>query len=126
MMPTPNDDEFHTSAMVSAVRDMIGRLEHYTRHADDERSKLRGEVNGTVEAMRKDFHAVVIRIQLDVLQHRDEHAADRRERATDAVDRLNRQLTYNLWMCALTALVVLNLLLIGFVVIRVAHVVYAR
>ena len=55
------------------------------------------------------------RIQLDAAQHRDEHSAERKERAADAVDRLNRQLTINLWMGALTALVVLNLLLVALV-----------
>ena len=122
----PNDDEFYTSAMVSAVRDMAQKLEQYQQHADQERKRLRNEVNATIEAMRKDMHAVISRIQLDASQHRDEHSAERKERAVDAVDRLNRQLTINLWMGALTALVVLNLLLIGFVVVRVVVVLYGR
>lgn len=125
-MPPQNDESYHTSAMVDAVQGMAQKLEQYTQHADVDRKKLRNEVNATVEAMRKDVHAVISRIQLDASQHRDEHSAERQERATDAVERLNRQLTINLWMGALTALVVLNLLLIGFVVARVAWVMYGR
>ena len=122
----PNDEEFHTSAMVAAVRDMARNLEQFQQYADEERKKLRDEVNQTVEALRKDVHAVIIRLQLDVSQHRDEHSAERKERAVDAIDRLNHQLVLNLWLGALTGLVVLNLLLIGFIVIRVAQVMYAR
>ena len=122
----PNEDEFHTSAMVSAVREMSKELRDYKQHADAERAQLIGSVNATVEAMRKDVFRVIVNLQLDASQHRDEHNVERHERASDAVDRLNRQLTYNLWMGALTALVVLNLLLIGFVVVRVAQVMYGR
>lgn len=125
-MPTPNDDDTHSSAMVNAVRDMAVKLEHYTKHADAERAQLIESVNATVEAMRKDVFRVIVNLQLDASQHRDEHSTDRQERAVDAVARLNRQLTQNLWMGALTALVVLNLLLIGFVVVRVAQVMYGR
>lgn len=125
-MPAPNDDDFHTSAMVSAVRDMAQKLEQYQQHADEEREKLQQSVNATVEAMRKDVYRVIVNLQLDASQHRDEHIADRKERAADAVARLNRQLTQNLWMGALTVLVVLNLLLIGYIVIRVAQVAYGR
>ena len=125
-MPNPNDDDFHTNAMVSAVRDMSQRLEQYTKHADSERAHLIDSVNGTVEAMRKDVYKAVISLQLNASQHKDEHMAERNERAADAVERINRQLTINLWMGALTALVVLNLLLIGFVVVRVALVLYGR
>lgn len=122
----PSDDEFHTSAMVSAVRDMAAKLEQYTRHADSERAQLIESVNATVEAMRKDVFRAIVSVQLNASQHRDEHSAERKERAADAIDRLNRQLTINLWMGALTALVVINLLLIGFVVIRVVVVLYGR
>ena len=122
----PNDGDMHTSAMVDAVRDMARKLESYQQHADYERRTMLESVNATVEAMRKDVFKTVAAVQLDARQHRDEHAAERHERATDAVDRLNRQLTINLWMGALTALVVLNLLLIGFVVVRVAVVLYSR
>jgi response regulator RpfG family c-di-GMP phosphodiesterase len=122
----PSDEDSHTSAMVDAVRDMAHRLEEYQHHADDERTKLLESVNGTVEAMRKDVYRAIISLQLNAAQHRDEHTADRKERASDAIDRLNRQLTINMWMGALTALVVINLLLIGFVVIRVAQVMYGR
>ena len=122
----PNDEDFHTSAMVNAVRDMARDLREYKDHADAERKALVESVNATVEAMRKDVFRAIISLQLNASQHRDEHSADRKDRAVDAVDRLNRQLTINLWMGALTALVVLNLLLIGFVVIRVAVVLYGR
>ena len=122
----PNDEEFHTSAMVAAVRDMAQKLEAYTTHAAEERTKVLDSVNATVEAMRKDVYRAVISLQLNASQHRDEHSADRKERAADAIDRLNRQLILNVWLGALTGLVVLNLLLIGFIVIRVAQVMYAR
>lgn len=122
----PNDDDFHVSAMVTAVRDMAQKLEQYTQHADDERQKLLLSVNGTVEAMRKDVYRAIISLQLNASQHRDEHTAERKDRATDAVDRLNRQLIINLWMGALTALVVLNLLLIGYVAVKVVQVLYGR
>ena len=121
----PSDDD-HPSAMVAAVRDMATKLELYQQHADYQRTKLMESVNLTVEAMRKDVFATTSRIQLDISQHKDEHTADRKERSVDAIERINRQLTINLWMGALTALVVLNLLLIGFVVVRVAVVLYAR
>ena len=122
----PSEEDFHTSAMVNAVRDMSRKLEQYTQHADAERAQLIESVNGTVEAMRRDVYKAIISVQLNASQHKDEHTAERNERAADAVDRLNRQLTINLWMGALTALVVLNLLLIGFVVVRVVVVLYGR
>lgn len=121
----PSDEDFHTSAMVNAVRDMAFKLEEYTRHADEERNKLLESVNSTVESMRKDVYKAIISLQLNASQHRDEHVAERKERAGDAVDRLNRQLTINLWMGVLTALVAINLLLIGFVVARIAMNIYA-
>lgn len=114
-----DDEEFHTSAMVSAVRDMAAKLERFERHADDERRRLRAEVNENIAAFRKDVHEVISKIQLDAAQHRDEHSAERKERAADAIDRLNRQLVLNLWLGVLTTLVVVNLLLIGFIVARV-------
>jgi len=122
----PNNEEFHTSAMVDAVREMSQELRDYKAHADQERSTFRAEVWTAIEAMRKDVYAVVIRLQLENSQHRDDHTADRAERATDAVDRLNRQLTLNMWLGALTVLVVVNLFLIAYIVIRVALVIYGR
>lgn len=116
-----NGDEWHTSAMVDAVREMAQKLDIYQQHADEERTKLRADVYAIVEAMRKDVFKTIAAVQLDTRQHRDEHAADRKERAADAIDRLNRQLVLNIWLGALTALVVINLLLIGFVVIRTAQ-----
>lgn len=143
-MPPPSEDEFHTSAMVDAVREMTRELQEHTRHADAERERLmltvnstvagalqrvdstvdglRGDVQGTVESMRKDVHKAILNLQLDASQHRDEHIADRKERAADAVARLNRQLTQNLWMGVLTALVVINLLLLALIVVRVLSV----
>lgn len=119
-----SDEDVHASAMVEAVRDMSRKLEQYTQHADAERDKLIASVNGTVEAMRKDVFKVVVALQLDAMQHKDEHSTERKDRATDAIDRLNRQLIINIWMGALTALVVLNLLLVGFVVVRAVQVMY--
>jgi hypothetical protein len=125
-MSPPTDDEFQTSAMVDAVRDMSRKLDNYTRHADQERDKLLASVNGTVEAMRKDVYRAIISLQLNASQHKDEHTAERKERAADAIERVNRQLTVNLWMGALTVMVVINLLLIGFVVVRVVLVAYGQ
>ena len=122
----PSDEDFHTSAMVNAVRDMAHKLELYTQHADQERKNLIESVNHTIEDMRKDTYRAIIALQLDASQHRDEHSAERKERAVDALDRLNRQLIWNVWMGALTILVIINLLLLGFVVIRIAQVAYAR
>lgn len=120
------NDEVHTSAMVDAVRDMVRKLDEYTRHADEERQHLLDSVNATVELMRKDVFRTIAAVQLEASQHRDEHAAERKERAVDAIDRLNRQMVVNLWMGALTALVVLNLLLIGFIAVQVVKVSYGR
>lgn len=121
-MPSDDDD----SVMVGVIRDLVRRVESYQQHADDEREKLNATVNATVEAMRKDTYRAIIALQLDASQHRDEHSADRKDRATDAVDRLNRQLVLNVWLGALTILVVINLLLLGYVVIRIALVLYGR
>lgn len=126
-MPAQNNDEdFHTSAMVAAVRDMARELQEYKQHADTEREKLQKSVNATVEAMRKDVHVAIAALQIRAMQHEDTHSAERHERAADAIDRLNRQLIWNLWMGALTVMVVINLLLIGYVVVRVAQVAYGR
>ena len=121
-----NNDDAFAAEVIRTVADLTRKFEQYTKHADEERRSLIESVNGTVEAMRKDVFRAIIRLQLDASQHRDEHSAERNERAADAVDRLNRQLIWNVWMGALTALVVLNLLLIGFVVIQVVQVMYAR
>ncbi len=146
-MLEPNEDAY-AREVIRTVSDLTKRFEQYTQHADEERRSLIDSVNatveqkwsesiGSVEAMRKDVFRAIVSLQLNASQHRDEHSAERNERAaaigtevaarsTDAIDRINRQLTVNLWMGALTALVVLNLLLIGFVVVRVALVMYAR
>ena len=124
-----NDDDRYAPEVIRTVTELTKRTERMARlldqsitHADEERAHLIDTVNATVESMRKDVFKTVASIQLDARQHRDEHAAERKERATDAVDRLNRQLVLNVWLGALTALVVLNLLLIGFVVVRTAQV----
>ena len=122
----PNNEPFIATNMAEAVRDMAQQLARYSQHADEERAKLRDEVNATVEAMRKDVFRVIVGLQINATQHRDEHTIDRQERAADSVARFNRQLTQNLWMGTLTVLVVLNLLLVGFIVIRVALVMYGR
>lgn len=153
-MPEPNEDAY-AREVIRTVSDLVRKTDalettvaQSVRHADEERDKLLASVNatieqkwsesiGSVEAMRKDVFRAIVSLQLNASQHRDEHSAERNERAaaigtevaarsTDAIDRINRQLTVNLWMGALTALVVLNLLLIGFVVVRVAVVMYAR
>lgn len=127
------DNDVYATEVIRTVAELTRRTEAMARqleqsilHADEARDKLIASVNGTVEAMRKDVFKTVAALQLDTRQHRDEHAAERKERAADAVDRLNRQLTVNMWMGALTALVVINLLLIGFVVVQVARVIYGR
>lgn len=120
------NDDFHTSAMVTAVRDMAQRLEQYQQHADAEREKLRLDVQSTIEAMRKDVHVAIASLQIRAMQHEDTHTAERKERAVDAVDRLNRQLILNLWLGAVTVLAVINLLLIGYIVVQVAKVLYGR
>lgn len=121
-----SDDDADTSVVVGVIRDLVQRVETYQQHADDERKQLIETVNGTVEAMRKDVFRAIVALQLDASQHRDEHSAERKERAADAIDRLNRQLILNVWLGALTILVVVNLLLIGFVVVRVAEVMYGH
>lgn len=127
------DNDVYASEVIRTVAELTKRTEAMTQqlaqsiiHADEERRLLIDSVNRTVELMRRDVFKTVAALQLDTRQHRDEHAAERKERAADAVDRLNRQLIVNMWMGALTALVVLNLLLIGFVVIKVAQVLYGR
>ena len=122
----PSDEDTYASAIVESFRDLNRKLDDYTHHADAERKQLIESVNGTVEAMRKDVHRAIVSLQLNASQHRAEHIVERPERAADVVERINRQLTINLWMGALTALVVINLLLIGFVVVRVAQVMYGR
>ncbi len=122
----PNDDDAYAKEVIRTVAELTRRFEQYTKHADGERHALIESVNGTVEAMRKDVYRVIVGLQLNDSQHRDEHSAERNERAADAVGRLNRQLTINLWMVALTTLVVINLLLIGFIAVQFAQVIYGR
>lgn len=110
----PNNEEFHTSAMVEAVRDMARKLEHFERHADDERKKLRAGVDSTVAAMREDFWKTTLVIQRDQAQHRDEHTAERQERT-------NRQASHDIWMGALTVLGLINLALALYLVFQVAR-----
>ncbi len=117
-------EEFHSSAMVDAVRDMARKLEQYTQHADEERKKLLESVNGTVASMRQDVHASIGSLQLNASQHRDEHTAERKERAADVIDRLNRQLVLNIWLGALTGLLIFVVVLVAVVLARL--VLYAR
>ena len=121
---TNDDDE--TSVVVGIIRDLTKRVDDYERKSSADRQAFKTAIEENMIQLRRDFHAALAPIQLNEIDHRRVHETDRNERAVDAVDRLNRQLTYNLWMGALTALVVLNLLLIGFVVIRVALVLSAR
>lgn len=114
----PNEEEFHTSAMVDAVRDMSRKLEQYQRHADDERKKMLGDVNATVAGMRQDFWKTTIAIQRDQAQHRDEHTAERKERAADVVVRSHRQTTHDVWMIALTVLGAINLAVTGYLAVQ--------
>lgn len=127
------DTDYYAVETIRTVTELTKRTEAMAQqltqsiaHADEERRILIDSVNRTVEAMRKDVFKTVAALQLDTRQHRDEHAAERKERAADAVDRLNRQLVVNMWMGALTVMVVLNLLLIGFVVVRTAQVMYGQ
>lgn len=113
-MPLPSDEEFHTSAMVAAVRDMARQLEQFHRHADEERDKLRGELVGLAESMRKDVHKAIAALQIDAMQHKDTHTAD-------GVQRSNRQLIQDLWLGALTVLGVVNLALAIYLAAQVAQ-----
>jgi hypothetical protein len=108
----PNDDRpYLATTMVEAVQEMGRKLETFERHSDDERRKLRAGIDATVAAMRKDFWETTIKIQRDAAQHRDEHSAERSERATDGITRSNRQLVLDIWMGALTIVSVINLLI---------------
>lgn len=113
-----SSDDSNTSAMVTAVRDMSRNLETFQRHADDERRKLRSAVDATVAAMRKDFWATTAAIQRDAAQHRDEHTAERTERAADLMQRTHRQTTIDIWMGALTVLGLINLALMLYLAFR--------
>ena len=119
-----NDDDAYAKEVIRTVAELTKRFEQYTTHADIERRNLIESVNGAIGDMRKDVYRVIVGLQLNDSQHRDEHTAERTGRAADAIDRLNRQLTINLWMGALTILVVINLLLIGFIAVQVAQVMY--
>ncbi len=121
----PDDDAF-AAEVIRTVANLTKRFEQNATHADEERRSMIESVNGTVEAMRKDVYRAIVSLQLNASQHRDEHSAERHERAADAVERINRKLIMNLWMGALTILVVINLLLIGFIAVQFAQVIYGR
>lgn len=103
------NDEYHTSAMVDAVRDMSRKLESSECTAAAERTALRAGIDATIAAMRRDFHHTIAALQLATSQHQDEHNAERSERAADSINRSNRQFIWDLWMGALTTLGMINL-----------------
>lgn len=76
------DEEHHTSAMVTAVRDMAVKLEQHTRNGDEARSQLQQTVEAVVAALRQDVHKAITSLQLNQVDHKSSHEADRIERAT--------------------------------------------
>lgn len=114
-----DDGSALTAEMIKAVRDLSDRLTAFERKADTARKDLRHTVDQNLAALRKDVHEVTTKLQLDASQHRDEHIAERKERAADHVQRTQRQALQDRWMGALTTLVVLLLILSSIVAARV-------
>lgn len=102
-MPTPNDDETISAQVLRALGDLSDTMRTNNQRFDEITSSL-----------RRDFWATLAKIQLDAMQHRDEHTADQNERT-------HRQTTYDRWMGALTVLGLINLLLALYLATQGAH-----
>jgi len=92
------------SVTVGVIRDLTQRLERYEKHADAEREELKRYVEQLLFDFRKNVHESIGALQLNDMDHRRTHDADR-------IERSNRQLILNIWLGLLTVLLVVNLVL---------------
>lgn len=114
----PSDDDAYAHEVIRTVRQLTERVEAYTRGNDESRARFQASIEGIVVALRSDVHRSITALQLTDSQHKDDHIAERKERAADSVQRSNRQFIWDLWMGGLTALGVINLILAVYLVAR--------
>jgi len=108
-MSNPHDDPY-AREVVRAVGDLTKRVDDYERNSSQDRADFKATIEASIVQLRRDFHEALAPIQLNEIDHRKVHETDRSERT-------NRQLVLDLWMGGITALVILNLILLGVVVV---------
>jgi hypothetical protein len=113
----PADEEYHTSAMVDAVREMTAKLEQHTRSGDAAREQLQHTVEGIVASMRTDVHKAILSLQLTQADHKTAHEADRMERSTRQIQ-VDAQLSQirNWLIGMLIGIVAIGAFLVGWLV----------
>lgn len=110
-MSNPLDDPY-AREVVRAVGDLTKRVDEYERDSKQDRADFKATIEASIAQLRRDFHAALAPIQLNEIDHRKVHENDRQERT-------NRQMVWNLWMGGITALVMLNLILLGIVAVQI-------
>jgi len=95
-----NDRRDHD--VVNAVLDMSRTVEESVNHGDKARAQLQATVEGIVAALRTDVHRAIVSLQIDQVDHRKAHEADR-------VERITRQQVLNIWMIAMTVLLLIGI-----------------
>jgi hypothetical protein len=89
------DQDQSDSVTVGVIRDLIKRVTDYERNASDDRQAFKATIEASLVQLRKDFHVALSPLQLDNMDHRRGHEADRTERAArqaaNDLDRVSRQ-----------------------------------
>lgn len=75
-------DDGYAREVIHVVHDLTKRLEEYTQAGDDSRQQLQRSVEATVAALRQDVHKAITSLQINQVDHKASHEADRIERTT--------------------------------------------
>jgi hypothetical protein len=113
----PEDDSY-ARAVVKVVGDLTKRVDDYEQSSKEDRAAFKTSIESTMVKLRTDFWDTTIKIQRDAAIHRDEHIVERKERAADLIQRIQRQTTVDIWMGALTLLGLINIILVLYLALR--------
>src|SRR5882724_2637575 len=120
-----NDDEYEKgkeSVTVGVIRNLIDRVTEFEEHNKHDRAQMRHAWESSIVQLRKDFHTALSPLQLDNIDHRKTHEADRMERVQRQAenDKNLYALRIALWILAglVAGMILLLLIAIVFVVVK--------
>ena len=76
----PTDDESNTSVTVGVIRGLVADVAELKRLLEDDRDAARAQIESAIALLRQDFHRALGPLQIDNMDHRRAHEADRAER----------------------------------------------
>ena len=77
MPDTPDDN---TSVTVGVIRGLVADVAELKRLFEDDRAAARAQIESAIVQLRQDFHRALGPLQIDNMDHRRAHEADRAER----------------------------------------------